>query len=195
MDLISPRPDIVFLRRRLRTGEKALVTAVAQNFLRISGPDDIMPVGVAIPDKPCAAGTTVLVAGAPVVRLNARQSAIGSLSVSGATAFAWETASRATGTESGAGAARMPVHANRPLVERVGADVIVGLRHVHKLRRLILSADTGRITATLPSGAQIIVDSRDGQDVLHLSVIGSVIEARVEAVDAGSDVRATFTIG
>lgn len=197
MDLVSPRPDIAYLRRRLKVGERAPAAPVARDFLSISGPDDVLPVGVTVPDKPQATGRTVLTASSPVVRLNPRQSAIGSLRAAGATTFAWETQEHLSGVHgpSGSTGGEMPVFANRPLVERFEGETVLGLRHVGVLRRLILGADDGEITITLHGAAMIVADTRGGLDVLHLSVIGRTLEVRLETLAAGEDIATTFGIG
>jgi hypothetical protein len=195
VDLLSARPDVVYLRRRLKIGEQPPVVRVATNFLDLSGPEDSRRLSAVIPEKPRAAGTVVLTRAAPVVRLNARQSAIGSLSVAGSATFAWETRTRQNGvTRPGAAAPGMPVHANRPLVEYIGADAVVGLRHYAKLRRLIFGADTGKITLTLFDGSTITADTRDGVDVVHLSVVGLALEVRVETLGDGESIASTFSI-
>lgn len=197
MDLVSARPDIVYLRRRLKLGETPPVAEVAANFLSISGSDDIMPVDLTLPDKPQAAGRTVLTASSPVVRLNPRQSAIGSLRAAGVTTFAWETQDRRSGLQgpSGTTSPDMPVFANRRLVERFEGETVVGLRHFAVLRRLILGADSGEVTLTLHGGATIAADTRGGRDVLYLSVIGQILEVRLETLATGEDIATTFNIG
>jgi hypothetical protein len=197
VDLLSPRPDITFLRRRLKIGEvPPSITTTATNFLDLTGPLDVSRMAAGVPEKPAAAGRVVLTADAPVVRLSARQSAIGSLIISGADRFAWETQARAAGIAGkGEQPPAMPTHANRPLIEHVDDDLIVGLRHFASLRRLIIEASSGTITATLLDGTTIVADTNGGQDVLHLSVVGHHIELRLETLTPGKNVAETFQIG
>jgi hypothetical protein len=194
VDLISPRPDIAFLRRRLHLGEADPTPARAKvDFLDLSAtPEEAEGKRAPVPAKPVLSGTVTLTAARPVVRLTARQSAIGSLIVTGANYFAWETQDRASGSvRRGGGEPRMPAFGKRPLVEFVDDDVVVGLRHVAEIRRLIFAASGGTITATVHSGAQIRVDTTDGTMVLHLALVGRLIEARIEP---GGRVGVEFSI-
>ncbi|TDW31279.1 hypothetical protein [Cryobacterium psychrophilum] len=189
LDLLSPRPDIVFLRRRLRQGEIDTTPAPATiDFLDLSTtPEEAAEKHQPVPAKPVLTGAVTLTTALPVIRLTARQSAIGSLTVTGVNYFAWETRGRASGgVRRGRTEPRMPAFAKRPLIEFVGDDVVVGLRHVAELRRVIFAGEGGIITLTAHGGAQILVDTAGGTMVLHLAVIGQVIEARIEpAVDVG----------
>ncbi|POH63497.1 MULTISPECIES: hypothetical protein [Cryobacterium] len=125
----------------------------------------------------------------PVLRLNARESAVGSLIVSGADLAVWEDADRVTGSESAAGdTAGTPVTTagNRPLVGFDEADAIVSLRHLQRLRRALFIA---RGPHTL--GVQIFdgstVTTARGDDsrmfILCLLRVGNLVELRAEPVD------------
>jgi hypothetical protein len=200
MDLISPRPDIGYLRRRLRVGETppAAAPRARTNFLDLSGtaPGEGRR-DAPLPAKPPAVGRTVLTSREPVVRLDPRQSAIGSLRVAGSTTFAWESAERRSGVvRQGDSAADddIPVFANRKLVEYHHGEVVVGLRHFSALRRLVIAAASGLLTLTLLDGATVLLDTEGGAEVLYLSVIGNVIEVRREILGAGRDVASVFGI-
>ncbi len=194
LDLLSPRPDIVFLRRRLRQGETdSRPVRAAIDFLDLSAtPEDAAGKHPPLSTKPVLAGAVTLTAAQPVIRLTARQAAIGSLKVTGADYFAWETQDRASGSvQHGSTEPRMPAFGKRPLIEFVDDDVIVGLRHIGALRRLIFAAASGTITATTHSGAEILVDTTGGTMVLHLARVGHLIEARIEPA---ADVAGEFSI-
>ena len=101
VDLISPRPDVVFLRRRLKVGETlptkaAPASSAPSTGLRLSGPEE--PV-VTLSGPPLVRGRVVLDEDNPVVRLDSRQSAIGSLIGENVTVFGWETTDRLSGIE------------------------------------------------------------------------------------------------
>jgi len=125
----------------------------------------------------------------PVLRLNARESAVGSLIVSGAATAVWEDADRVTGSITAAGeTAGTPVmtSGNRPLLGFDEADAIVTLRHVRELGRALFIARGAH-----PLGVQIFdgstVTTAPGDDnrmfVLYLLRIDNLIELRAEPVD------------
>lgn len=125
----------------------------------------------------------------PVLRLNARESAVGSLIVSGADVAVWEDTDRVTGSETASGeTAGTPVmtSGNRPLVGFDEADAVVSLRHVRELRRALFVA-----RGSHPLGVQIFdgstVTTAWGDDsrmfVLYLLRIANLIELRAEPVD------------
>jgi len=226
VDLVSPRPDVVFMRRRLKAGERVSTAPVAvqtsTNFLSLS--QDAAAAGSAsglleaptsaptgLPKKPAVAGRIVLSAANPVVRFNARQSAIGSLRATGVDVFGWQSVDRDSGivhnvpdgatytdhngaprTASTAIQHEVPSTGNRKLVEFYKDEVVVGLRHIRKLRRLILGANSGIITLILLDGANIVLDTEDGKNVAYLSVVGNEVEVRFEKLD--SDIDTTFSI-
>ena len=106
VDLVKARPDLVFLRRRLKVGEviaSPVSASPARKFTDLStGSNNIESATeerILIPTKPVVQPdrTKVLTPQEPVVRLNARQSAIGSLVLSGVTEFGWQTMERHSG--------------------------------------------------------------------------------------------------
>lgn len=204
VDLAKPRPDMVYLRRRLKLGEQVPTAPVTTtNFLDLKRSTDDVMNGVVdttkqVRSKPPVIARTVLTLDEPVVRFNKRQSAIGSLMVTGVTSFGWETADRDNGiiTSPVSGIEQVhkyeiPVYGNRKLVEFYQGDVVISLRHFKKIRRLIL-AGNGVITFKLVDGNTILIDSDGGKNVAYLSVIGDVIEVRVEALL--TDMDTTFSI-
>lgn len=126
----------------------------------------------------------------PVLRLDARQSAIGTLSVSGAEAIAWEDVELVTGAANRYGShIGVPVTTpgKRPLVAFHDQNAVVALRHLRKLRRAIFIAGQVPLTVRVFDGKSVAVvpsNPRGEKAVLYLSRIGAVLELRVEYVDA-----------
>jgi hypothetical protein len=125
----------------------------------------------------------------PVLRLNARQSAVGSLIISGADLAVWEDDSRVTGSATAAGVtAGTPVRTrgNRPLVGFDAADAIVSLRHVQELRRaLFIARGPEPLGVQLFTGATVTVapGGNNRMFILCLARIGNLLELRAEPVD------------
>jgi hypothetical protein len=124
------------------------------------------------------------------VRLNARQSAIGSLLVAGARSAAWEDRNFTTGAHHTDGHfAGTPVSTpgNRPLVGIQDSAGVVSLRHVRLLRRALFIAGEGPLTVGVFDGAAAAVAPRDEgglRSVLYVARIGAVLELRAESVPA-----------
>ncbi|WP_159602631.1 hypothetical protein [Agromyces humi] len=191
MDLRSSRSDIVYLRRRRKPGETVETAPErAVDFLNLTRPAAAAtePVAEAAPAKPVAAGPVELTVSSPVVALTRRHSAIGSLRITGVSAAWWQTIDLESGVLTREQPPRgVPTNSNRPVVEFIGSDLIVGLRHHRQIRRLIVAsngtsmvvATSAGIPITLPAGA-----------VLYLSPVGGVLELRAEFVTG--DVAAAF---
>ncbi|PPB48053.1 hypothetical protein C4K88_16530 [Arthrobacter pityocampae] len=126
----------------------------------------------------------------PVIRLDPRQSAIGTLAVTGVEAIAWEDVERVTGAANRHGAhIGVPVmtSGNRPLVGFHEQNAVVALRHLRKLRRAIFIAGQVPLTVRVFDGKTVAVvpaNRRGDKAVLYLSRIGAVLELRVEYVAA-----------
>lgn len=133
----------------------------------------------------------------PVVRLDARQSAIGSLIVSGATAIAWEASDLVTGAATAAASRTVtgvggdvtgtPVFTsgNRALVGFDGGDAIVSLRHLAQLRRALFIGDASQpLSVQLFDGRGFTVSTGDGSRMFILTLlrVGNLIELRAEPV-------------
>ncbi|MHA7221767.1 hypothetical protein ACX80S_05530 [Arthrobacter sp. RHLT1-20] len=138
----------------------------------------------------------------PVVRLNARQSAIGSLLVAGARSVAWEDQNLTTGAHHADGhKAGTPVSTpgNRPLAGIQDLSGVVSLRHVRLLRRALFIAGETPLTIGVFDGAAAAVAARnDGglRSVLYVVRIGAVLEVRAEFVPAdASDAAIWATFG
>ena len=125
----------------------------------------------------------------PVLRLNARESAVGSLIVSGADVAVWEDADRVTGLARASGdTAGTPVttSGNRPLVGFDEDDALVSLRHVQELRRaLFVARGPHTLGVQIFDGATVTTARGDDSRmfVLHLLRIGNLLELRAEPVD------------
>ncbi len=124
----------------------------------------------------------------PVLRLDARQSAIGSLIVSGATAAAWESTDLVTGSLTLDGTAQgTPVvtPGNRPLVGFDEGDAVVALRHVRSLRRALFVGSGAPLGVQLFDDESFTVHPGDPAHpvVLSLLRIDGVLELRAEPLD------------
>jgi len=138
---------------------------------------------------PTAEEVRVLDDETPLVRLDARQSAIGSLIVGGATAIVWESAELVTGLATADGVEGTPVDTpgNRPLLGFDDADAILTLRHVRLIRRALFVGAPGRpLTVQLFDGESFAAASDDPAQapVLSLLRIGPRVELRIEPLPA-----------
>ncbi|WP_344364551.1 hypothetical protein [Arthrobacter humicola] len=136
----------------------------------------------------------------PVVRLNARQSAIGSLLVAGVRSVAWEDQQFTTGAHHTDGhKAGTPVvtQGNRPLAGVQDGAGIVSLRHVRLLRRALFIAGETPLTVGVFDGAAAAVAARNDaglRSVLYVARIGAVLELRAEFVPADASDAAIWAI-
>jgi hypothetical protein len=195
-NLTSPRPDITYIKRRLKPGEQASAAPVKKVSLRLNLDAPGEEYDNSLPKKPQADGRVVLTLEAPVVRLNARQSAIGSLTVSEAEVFGWQDKQHHSGIVSRVNNTpqmhEVPVNANRKLAEFYEGKFVLGLRHIHQLRRLVIGGHDGILRLNLLDGTEISADTDGGKRALYLSVIGNEIEVRVEKLYGTID--ETFSI-
>ncbi|MET3809892.1 hypothetical protein [Arthrobacter sp. UYEF3] len=126
----------------------------------------------------------------PVVRLNPRQSAIGSLLVAGARSVAWEDQQLTTGAQHTDGlqaGSAVGTPGNRPLAGLQNGAGIVSLRHVRLLRRVLFVAGETPLTIGVFDGAAAAVAARNDaglRSVLYVVRVGAVLELRVEFVPA-----------
>ncbi|MBD8101316.1 hypothetical protein [Plantibacter sp. CFBP 8775] len=137
---------------------------------------------------PTAEEVRVLDDETPLVRLDPRQSAIGSLIVGGATAIVWETVELVTGVATADGIDGTPVTTpgNRPLLGFDGGDAILALRHVHLIRRALFVGTAGHpLTVQLFDGESFAAaDDTGAPPVVSLLRIGSRLELRLEPLPA-----------
>lgn len=138
----------------------------------------------------------------PVVRLNARQSAIGSLLVAGVRSVAWEDVELTTGAHHAQGhkaGTAVLTPGNRPLAGMQDGAGIVSLRHVRLVRRLLFVAGETPMTVGVFDGAAAAVAARNDaglRSVLYVGRVGAVLEIRAEFVPAdASDAAIWATFG
>lgn len=123
-----------------------------------------------------------------VLRLNALQSSVGTLLVSGSTAIAWESVRHVTGGQTADGhQAGTPIRTsgNRDLVGYHGKDALIALRHVRELRRAIfINRSSSTMGVRLFSGETVALPpAKDGAQIVLLAHrIGNVLELRAEPV-------------
>lgn len=195
MTLAPVRTDVPYLRRRLKKGEKPTAGQTSTslnlsgNSLSLSSASNTSPTSVIapppqrIPPLPGVSGKVVLSLEEPSVLLSRVQSAVGSLSVSGAEAFAWEGIDGFGALVLSHGpASTAPMFANRKLVEFHKGDVVVGLKHFRNLRRLIIGTRTGMLRAKLYDGSEIIADGAHGANALLISRYHNRLEFRLEEI-------------
>lgn len=137
--------------------------------------------------------TRQLAEDAPIVRLNARQSGIGTLMVHGARSAAWEDIDGVTGAENAhgerAGVASQTA-GNRKLVAFHDGSAAVTLRHVKRFRRAIFIAHDEPLVVSLFGEAALAVSPKapDGKSlVLYISRIDNLLELRAEYLEAAND--------
>lgn len=140
-----------------------------------------------LPTVPYFQKNVELTLDAPVVRFDYRQSAIGSLTIDGAQAFAWETTDKMGGLEVNGGIStdiKPPKYGNRQLVEFVGDTVVLGLRHFKELRRLVIASQEDNLTVNLYGGSKVAIDTEGGDNVLLISRIDNELECRIEKIES-----------
>lgn len=185
------RTDVPYLRRRVKRGSvpepttQSISLNLGRNDDTSTGPQPIQPVANRIPRLPSVDGKVVLTLDEPVVALDRKQSAIGSLTISGAEAFAWE-ANDGFGNLvlKGNNESTAPLYGNRRLVEFHKDQVVVGLRHFRHLRRLIVGTRMGLLKVGLYDGSEIVVDGDNGNNALLISRVNNHLEVRVEKINS-----------
>lgn len=140
---------------------------------------------------------TELSLGKPAVRLDFRQSAIGSMTVMGPQAFAWEMQNRLGGISTfnsqGNSPVEPPLFGGRRVIEFHKGNVIIGLRHASQIRRVVLASQSTDLRVKLYDGSEIFMPSEQGKNVLLLSRIGHELELRMEAIHS-YDLLGVFAI-
>lgn len=121
----------------------------------------------------------------PVLRLDARRSAVGSLVVSGAAAVFWESEDLVTGSATIAGeriGSVVVTPGNRELVGFEDEGAVVALRRLGLLRRALFVGDAEQLVVRLFDGSTVAVSTGDAErmHVLSLLRIGPFIELRAE---------------
>jgi hypothetical protein len=145
----APRHEITYLRRRPKLGERlAAPPPPARPSRSLSlGPAARHEPKLATSPVRRVAARAILSADAPTVTLDRRQSAIGSLALQlfggggEALSCAWELVDGEAGLVSAALDVEVsPQFGHRPIVQLRKDRLVVGLRHVRRLRRLLLLA-------------------------------------------------------
>lgn len=144
----------------------------------------------------------------PVLRLDPRQSAMGSLIVSQCTALVWESTTRVTGSARADGGKAGPpliTAGNRPLVAFDEQDALVTLRHIGELRRaLFIGRGPSALGIEIFDRGTVGLDDSDGalggsggtptMAVLSALRVGNLLELRAEPVDRSLDDDAIFAL-
>lgn len=199
-NLTDPRPDIVFLRRRLKVGESAPVEAArtSSSLLSLNRNTESSNLfteepltGISIPS---ASGLSFLKETNDAYRLNKRQSAIGSLVIGNAMVAGWQLQDGSSGYlyNNGVAATEAPETKTaefnkRAFVEFQKELLILGLRNFKNLKRLIVVPKTGETLQAETLGGTGVVMDYEPFTALHISLIDSVLEFRKE------DFRGTIT--
>lgn len=211
-NLIKPRPDIVYLRRRLKVGEVAPVKEVAQTSSSLTlRPQETLP-------EPLSHGTPRLVSDSilklsePSYRLSQVTSGVGSMVFTNVSHVGWQLMDGTTGflysPDSPAKNENITVnsevkeatpeistgsHRNRQFIEFHKGFLVVSLRALRNIKRFILVPMPGQdiqgstqnqITLTLPF---------EQETVLYCSVIDSHLEFRLEKYR--NNIHETYNIG
>ncbi|MBJ7470011.1 MAG: hypothetical protein JHD16_01865 [Solirubrobacteraceae bacterium] len=184
LDRTASREHIAYLRRRPKVGEKPAQPAAEPETSSLSL--SLGRAGAAKPTPASAPGTRrvhgrmLLTADTPTVTLDRRQSAIGSLAFEiagpGAVGALWELTDLTAGhVDAAVGTSTSPEFGRRPIVELTRHRVVVGLRHVHELRRLLILVsgfrgnDPQRLIAELHNESTV--------ESAHTSTTGPVVVA------------------
>ena len=125
-------------------------------------------------------GRVLLTAASPTVTLDRRQSAIGSLAFeiagTGAVAAVWELQDKTVGlVDAAVGTFTSPEFGRRPIVELTHHRILIGLRHLHQLRRVLILVsgfrgnDPQRLLMTLHDDSTV--------ESTHVSTSGPVVVA------------------
>ena len=197
-NLTRPRPDLVFLRRRLRKGEAAPAaqeaTAASPSLsLKLNraaedeptfAPSPVEEVGPAIP---AVVGVHRLKDENDACRFNPRQSAIGSLVIENARVAAWQLNDGTSGfiyphgeTETEEPGTTPAEFLKRPLVQFHEGKLVVGLRHIRNLKRLIIVPKNGETMKAETVGGTGVIMDYEPFTVLYISLIDRVLEFRKE---------------
>jgi hypothetical protein len=142
---------------------------------------------------PVVAGVRELGEVLPMLRLNARQSAVGSLIVTGAAAVVWESDELVTGVGLADGTidgTPVMTSGNRPLVGFDGGEAVVTLRSLHRLRRVLFIGEGDRsLGVRLFDGSRVTVATGNSERVFALSLlrigisgVGALLELRAEPI-------------
>jgi hypothetical protein len=212
-NLKSPRPDIVYLRRRLKVGEQLPVVAAPETgSLNFTRPEAVTV--ATLPATPTLTKDSVLDASQPVLRLNRRQSAIGSLALTNVAYVAWELVDGTTGflyadasAYQSAGGFNYKTNEartalpevlpaafkKRPVLQFTQEALVIGLRNIKSLKRFIaVPVPQQSINVATLTGPSIVLPYTEST-VLYASVVDSCVEFREEKFRG--NIHETFRIG
>lgn len=213
-NLKNPRPDIVYLRRRLKPGEQPKVKPAAQSTssLLLEAPEAV--VEDVLPAVPALTKDTVLSGSERVVRMNKRQSAIGTLAFTNVAYAAWELTDGTTGflyaskeieantpaVNFATGNVQPPLpevlprsFKNRPVVEFHKSILVVGLRYLKHIKRIVIAPLDGQNIQAGTVGGSTVTLPHSENGVLYMSVVDSAVELRAEKYRG--NVHESFRIG
>ena len=217
VNLRDPKPFITYIRRRLRTGE--LVTSppsLSTSIQLVSKNNSEENSAASISyEAPVLEHDWVFDSDHPVVRFNTRQTAIGSLVVTGVAYVAWEAQNGASGFLYAPGVTPPPSNVvnavtgelraqsplperepprfgNRPLMEFHKGALVMSLRHYKQLRRMVIAPkdNTSLKLGTIKSPT--VSMNYCPNQVLYISTVNSALELRQEQFR--HSVHATFRI-
>lgn len=194
LNTVSPRSDVVFIKRRLRKGESAAPVAPKKRSISLSGAVEEHSAAPSVPTRTYLTKDVTLAADNPVVRLNRRQSAIGSITIEGATEFAWEADHRKGRESLTQPDSTVPSYGNRKIVQFHKGFVVIGAKHFMNLRRVIVFGGSNPLTMRTSDGSTIRIESDSEPRVLYISRIGREIEVRYEKIDDTNNFAATFSL-
>lgn len=166
--------DLTFLRRRSKR------PAPAPAVTHTPPPQATPSVTILV-----TARDVTLTAESPVTRLSRYASGIGSLRIHGVTEAFVEDAD---GVSYPVGAAQMPAPGNRPLAQMHDGDLIVGLRHLRRVRRVVTAGMD--MTVTTASGLTVRIA---GDADLGIHVISGHLELRRD--HRCGDLAHTYALG
>ncbi|MEO9220270.1 MAG: hypothetical protein ABI251_00560 [Mycobacteriaceae bacterium] len=205
MNRTVSRPDLDYLRRRPRPGESpptpakpptgslSLAFGPPSSTASASAAPALTPKAAPQLPTPRVRGRTILTPERPMVTLDRRQSAIGSLAVDlaphGQVNGVWELVDGTAGTVSEQGGiTTSPEFGRRSLVQVQHGRLLVGLRHVHQLRRLLLV-----LTGLDPDGASTtsVASLYDGStaESAHESHVPALVSLAIYQVEGELVVR------
>jgi hypothetical protein len=191
----APRPEIDYLRRRPKLGETVAAPAArAASSLSLGRASVHRQPKVELAPVRRVDARAILGADAATVTLDRRQSAIGSLAFDlfggqgGLLSCAWELVEGEAGLVSAALDVRVsPEFGHRPIVELRKAQLIVGLRHVRRLRRLLLL--TSGLDASKPTRLVGQLHDDDTVESAHTGIAPVVATLAVYQVDGELVIR------
>lgn len=139
-------------------------------------------------NTPVFHGNTEMSLHNPVVRLDYRQSAIGSMVIRNAEAFSWEMDDLLSGLQvnSGQGSTAIEPRSfkNRKIAEFVDSEIIINLRHGKSLRRFIAASTKDDLFIELYDGSEIFIPMERGKNAMLMYRVGNEFEIRLEHIES-----------